>query len=76
MSSLFAALEAPNIPAGTDPTITYTVKEQVPVKANTSNIENAVMLGYNTDVTQNGGVAVGSDSVARRYRPGPERGRP
>ena len=63
-TSVFAALEAPNIPAGTDPTITYTVKEQVPVKANTSNIENAVMLGYNTDVTQNGGVAVGSDSVA------------
>lgn len=63
-TSVFAALEAPDIPAGTDPTITYTVKEQVPVKANTANIENAVMLGYNTDVTQNGGVAVGSDSVA------------
>ncbi|WP_416177165.1 YadA-like family protein [Dialister sp.] len=42
----------------------YTVKEQVPVKANTSNIENAVMLGYNTDVSVNGGVAVGSGSVA------------
>lgn len=63
-TSVFAALEAPDIPAGTDPTITYTVKEQVPVKANTSNIENAVMLGYNTDVSVNGGVAVGSGSVA------------
>lgn len=63
-TSVFAALEAPDIPAGTDSTITYTVKEQVPVKANTSNIENAVMLGYNTDVTQSGGVAVGSGSVA------------
>lgn len=62
-TSVFAALEAPDIPAGTDPTITYTVKEQVPVKANTSNIENAVMLGYNTDVSVNGGVALGSDSA-------------
>lgn len=47
-----------------DGTVEYKVKEQVPVKANTSKIENAVMLGYNTDVTKNGGVAVGSDSVA------------
>lgn len=62
-TSVFAALEAPEIPAGTDPTITYTVKEQVPVKANTANIENAVMLGYNTDVSVNGGVALGSDSA-------------
>lgn len=47
-----------------DESLEYTVKEQVPVKANTKDIENAVMLGYNTDVTQNGGVALGSDSVA------------
>lgn len=47
-----------------DGTVEYKVKEQVPVKANTANIENAVMLGYNTDVTENGGVAVGSDSIA------------
>lgn len=47
-----------------DGTVEYKVKEQVPVKANTSNIENAVMLGYNTDVSVNGGVAVGSGSVA------------
>lgn len=46
-----------------DGTVEYKVKEQVPVKANTSNIENAVMLGYNTDVSVNGGVALGSDSA-------------
>lgn len=43
---------------------TYTVNEQVALKPNTKNIENAVMVGYNTDVTQNGGVALGADSVA------------
>ena len=47
-----------------DASLEYTVKEQVPVKANTKDIENAVMLGYNTDVTENGGVALGSDSIA------------
>ena len=47
-----------------DASLEYTVKEQVPVKANTSNIENAVMLGYNTDVSESGGVALGSGSVA------------
>ena len=47
-----------------DGTFEYTVTEQVPVKNHTEDIENAVMVGYNTDVTQNGGVALGSDSVA------------
>lgn len=47
-----------------DGTVEYKVKEQVPVKANTSNIENAVMLGYNTDVSESGGVALGSGSIA------------
>ena len=47
-----------------DGTYTYTVNEQVALKPNTKNIENAVMVGYNTDVTQKGGVALGSDSVA------------
>lgn len=47
-----------------DGTIEYTVKEQVPDKDHKKDIENAVMLGYNTDVTQDGGVAVGSDSIA------------
>lgn len=47
-----------------DESLEYTVKEQVPVKANTKDIKNAVMLGYNTDVTENGGVALGSDSIA------------
>jgi len=47
-----------------DRTVTYTVKEQVPTKQNTANIENAVMLGYNTDVTKSGGVALGAEAVA------------
>lgn len=47
-----------------DGTVEYKVKEQVPVKANTANIENAVMLGYNTDVSESGGVALGSGSIA------------
>ena len=47
-----------------DGTFENTVTEQVPVKDHTKDIENAVMVGYNTDVTQNGGVALGSDSVA------------
>ena len=47
-----------------DGTYTYTVNEQVALKPNTKDIENAVMVGYNTDVTQNGGVALGTDSIA------------
>lgn len=47
-----------------DGTFEYTVTEQVPVKEHKNDIENAVMVGYNTDVTQNGGVALGSDSIA------------
>lgn len=49
-----------------DGTYTYTVNEQVALKPNTKDIENAVMIGYNTDVTQNGGVALGAGSVASR----------
>ena len=44
--------------------VKYNVTEQVPVKDHTKDIENAVMVGYNTDVTQTGGVALGSDSIA------------
>lgn len=47
-----------------DGTFEYTVTEQVPVKDHTKDIENAVMVGYNTDATVDGGVALGSDSVA------------
>ena len=47
-----------------DGTYTYTVNEQVALKPNPKVIENAVMVGYNTDVTQSGGVALGADSVA------------
>lgn len=57
------APDDPDTPISLDP-IEYTVTEQNPVKDHTNNIENAVMVGYNTDVTQNGGVALGSDSVA------------
>ncbi|EHM39685.1 hypothetical protein, partial [Anaeroglobus geminatus] len=38
--------------------------ENVPIKKHTANISNAVMLGYNTDVEKDGGVALGADSVA------------
>lgn len=40
------------------------VTENVPIKSHTANISNAVMLGYNTDVEKDGGVAIGADSVA------------
>ena len=42
----------------------YKVTENVPIKSHTANISNAVMLGYNTDVEKDGGVALGADSVA------------
>ena len=42
----------------------YKVTEDVPIKSHTANISNAVMLGYNTDVEKDGGVAIGADSVA------------
>ena len=44
--------------------IPYTMKVKVAVKAHTENISNAVMLGYNTDVQYDGGVALGSNSIA------------
>ena len=47
-----------------DGTFEYTVTEQVPVKNHTKDIENAVMVGYNTDATVDSGVALGSDSIA------------
>ena len=42
----------------------YKVTENVPIKSHTANISNAVMLGYNTDVEKDGGVAIGTDSIA------------
>ena len=42
----------------------YKVTENVPIKSHTANISNAVMLGYNTDVEKDGGVALGSGSIA------------
>ena len=42
----------------------YKVMENVPIKSHTANISNAVMLGYNTNVEKDGGVALGADSVA------------
>ena len=44
--------------------IPYNVRATVPTKTHTANISNAVMLGYNTDVQKNGGVALGSESVS------------
>ena len=40
------------------------VKVQKPLREHTENISNAVMLGYNTDVENDGGVAIGSNSVS------------
>ena len=42
----------------------YEVTKRTPTSKHTDNIENAVMLGYNTDVTQSGGVALGAEAVA------------
>ena len=42
----------------------YKMTENVPIKSHTANISNAVMLGYNTDVEKDGGVAIGADSIA------------
>ena len=42
----------------------YKVTENVPIKSHTANISNAVMLGYNTDVEKDGGVAIGAFSIA------------
>lgn len=47
-----------------DGTFEYTVTEQNPVKDHKKDIEDAVMVGYNADVTQNGGVALGAGSIA------------
>ena len=44
--------------------IPYNVRATVPTKTHTANISNAVMLGYNTDVQKNDGVALGSESVS------------
>lgn len=46
-----------------DESYEYTKTIYSPIKEHTANISNAVMLGYNTDVSQNGGVALGSESV-------------
>lgn len=44
--------------------VPYTVKSTVAAKKHMENVNNAVMLGYNTDVQKDGGVALGSESVA------------
>ncbi|WP_306537052.1 ESPR-type extended signal peptide-containing protein [Megasphaera sp.] len=45
-------------------TVPYVIKIKVPLREHTENISNAVMLGYNTDVQKDGGVAIGSNSVS------------
>lgn len=44
--------------------VPYATKVKIPVKTHTENISNAVMIGYNTDVQHDGGVALGSNAVA------------
>ncbi|WP_304941387.1 YadA-like family protein [Veillonella sp. R32] len=44
--------------------IEYDVVMHTPQKPHAKDISNAVMLGYNTDVSINGGVALGSESIA------------
>ncbi|WP_444319081.1 ESPR-type extended signal peptide-containing protein [Megasphaera massiliensis] len=48
----------------TGDTLSYVVKVQKALREHTENISNAVMLGYNTDVENDGGVAIGSNSVS------------
>ena len=48
----------------TGDTLHYAVKVQKPLREHTENISNAVMLGYNTDVENDGGVAIGSNAVS------------
>ena len=48
----------------TGDTLTYVVKVQKPVREHTADISNAVMVGYNTDVQHDGGVAIGSNAVS------------
>lgn len=43
--------------------VSYTITK-VPVKAHQSDISDTVMIGHNADVTVNGGVALGANSVA------------
>ena len=45
-------------------TAKYKVKKQVAIKKHKDNISNAVMIGYNTDVEKDGGVALGSEAVS------------
>lgn len=44
--------------------VSYTITKKVPVKAHQSDISDTVMIGHNADVTVNGGVALGANSVA------------
>ncbi|WP_287771213.1 ESPR-type extended signal peptide-containing protein, partial [Megasphaera sp.] len=48
----------------TGDTLHYAVKVQKPLREHTENISNAVMVGYNTDVQKDDGVAIGSNSVS------------
>ncbi|WP_296828799.1 ESPR-type extended signal peptide-containing protein [uncultured Megasphaera sp.] len=48
----------------TGDTLHYVVKVQKPLREHTENISNAVMVGYNTDVQKDDGVAIGSNAVS------------
>ena len=48
----------------TGDTLHYVVKVQKPLREHAENISNAVMVGYNTDVEHDDGVAIGSNAVS------------
>ena len=53
-----------NQPEWTGDTKTYELTVKSPLKTHKADLTNAVMIGYNTDVTENGGVALGAQSTA------------
>lgn len=71
---IIGSMETQDQPQAQQVTETYSVTangvsqdistEKVPVKTHKSDISDTVMIGHNTDVTVNGGVALGANSVA------------
>lgn len=71
---VIGSMEAQDQPQAQQVTETYSVTangvsqdistEKVPVKTHKSDISDTVMIGHNADVTVNGGVALGANSVA------------
>lgn len=71
---IIGSMETQDQPQAQQVTETYSVTangvsqdistEKVPVKTHKSDISDTVMIGHNADVTVNGGVALGANSVA------------